>query len=308
MNDVILHHYPQSPVSEKVRIGLGIKGLDWLSVQIPRLPPKPDLMPLTGGYRRTPVMQIGAEVYCDSQCILRELERRFPEPSFCPGGAAGMVWGVGRWLDGALFDQAVSLVLGAALDDLPADFARDRGRLYLGPDHDLKQVQADLPHVIAQIRGQLGWIEQRLETGRRFLLGERPGLPDALAYHLVWFLRGRWAEGPAFLSQFPALEAWEQRVAAIGHGGSTPLSAAEALDIARASEPETPETEDPLDPQGLRPGQAVRVRPEGDGGDPEVEGVVRLVDRERIAILREDPRAGRLCVHFPRIGYRVTPA
>ena len=43
-------------------------------------------------------------------------------------------------------------------------------------------------------------------------------------------------------------------------------------------------------------------------GDPEVEGVVRLVDRERIAILREDPRAGRLCVHFPRIGYRVAPA
>ncbi len=308
MNDVILHHYPQSPVSEKVRVGLGIKGLEWLSVEIPRLPPKPDLMPLTGGYRRTPVMQVGAEVYCDSQCILRELERRFPEPSFCPDGAAGMVWGVGRWIDGALFDHSVSLVLGAAADELPADFARDRGRLYLGPDHDLKQVQADLPHVIAQIRGQLGWVEQRLETGRRFLLGERPGLPDALAYHLVWFLRGRWAEGPAFLSQFPALEAWEQRVSAIGHGRSAPLSAAEALDIARAAEPETPEAEDPLDPQGLAPGQTVRVRPEGNGGDPEVEGVVRLVDRERIAILRDDPRAGQLCVHFPRIGYRVTPA
>ena len=308
MNDVILHHYPQSPVSEKVRVGLGIKGLEWLSVEIPRLPPKPDLMPLTGGYRRTPVMQIGAEVYCDSQCILRELERRFPEPSFCPDGAAGMVWGVGRWIDGALFDHSVSLVLGAAADELPADFARDRGRLYLGPDHDLKRVQAELPHVVAQIRGQLGWVEQRLEAGRRFLLGERPGLPDALAYHLVWFLRGRWAEGPAFLSQFPALEAWEQRVAAIGHGRQAPLSAAEALDIARAAEPETPETEDPLDPQGLAPGQTVRVRPEGDGGDPEVEGVVRLVDRERIAILREDPRAGRLCVHFPRIGYRVTLA
>ena len=36
--------------------------------------------------------------------------------------------------------------------------------------------------------------------------------------------------------------------------------------------------------------------------------MVRLVDPERIAILREDPRAGRLCVHFPRVGYRVTQA
>ncbi len=305
MTEVILHHYPQSPVSEKVRIGLGIKGLDWLSVEIPRLPPKPDLMPLTGGYRRTPVMQIGADVYCDSQCILRELERRFPEPGFGPGGAAGMIWGVARWIDGPLFDQAVSLILGAAVDSLPEDFARDRGRLYLGPDHDLKQVQADLPHTVAQIRGQLGWIEQRLETGRRFILGERPGLPDALAYHLVWFIRGRWSEGPAFLSQFPALEAWEQRVAAIGHGNATNLSASEALEIARAAEPQTPETADPLDPQGLTPGQAVRVRPEGDGGDPEVAGTIRLVDRERFAILREDPRASTVCVHFPRVGYRV---
>ncbi|MDJ0971702.1 MAG: glutathione S-transferase family protein [Kiloniellales bacterium] len=308
MTEVILHHYPQSPVSEKVRVGLGIKGLDWLSVEIPRLPPKPDLMPLTGGYRRTPVMQIGADVYCDSQCILRELERRFPEPSFGPGGADGMIWGVARWIDGPLFDQAVSLVLGAALDSLPEDFARDRGRLYLGPDHDLKKVKADLPHIVAQIRGQLGWIEQRLETGRRFILGDKPGLPDALAYHLVWFLRGRWSEGPAFLSQFPSLEAWEKRVAALGHGRSTELSATDALEIARAAEPQTPETADPLDPQGLAPGQAVRVCPDGDGGDPEVAGTIRLVDRERIAILREEPRAGSVCVHFPRVGYRVMPA
>ena len=63
MSEIILHHYPQSPVSEKVRIGLGIKGLAWRSVQIPRLPPKPDLMPLTGGFRRPPVLQIGAALY-----------------------------------------------------------------------------------------------------------------------------------------------------------------------------------------------------------------------------------------------------
>ena len=305
--EVILHHYPQSPVSEKVRVALGIKGLDWLSVQIPRVPPKPDLMPLTGGYRRTPVMQIGADVYCDSQCILRELERRFPEPSFYPGGAAGMVWGISRWSDGPLFDQAVGLVLGANLEDLPADFARDRSRLYFGPDADLAAIKADLPHRIAQIRGQLGWIEQRLAGGRRFILGDSPGLPDALAYHLVWFLRGRWDEGPAFLSQFPELEGWEQRVADLGHGRPVELDSGEALAIAKAAEPQTPEAADPLDPQGLVPGQRVRVRPEVDGGDPEVEGPIRALDRETLSILHEAPEVGSVCIHFPRVGFRVTP-
>ncbi len=308
MSDVILHHYPQSPVSEKVRVGLGIKGLAWRSVQIPRIPPKPDLMPLTGGYRRTPVMQIGADVYCDSQCILRELERRFPEPTFTPGGGAGMVWGVSRWTDGALFDSTVRLVLGAAIDELPEDFARDRARLYFGPDWDLKQVEADLPHTIAQIRAQIGWMDQRLAGGRRFMLGDAPGLPDALAYYVVWFIRGRWERGPAFLSEFPALEAWEKRVADIGHGAPKDLDSGAALEIARTAEPETPEQADPLDPQGLAPGMAVTVVPEGDGGDPPVMGTVRAVSSETIAILREEDRVGPVCVHFPRVGFRVAAA
>ena len=125
--DIILHHYPQSPVTEKVRVVLGIKALQWQSVHIPRLPPKPDLMPLTGGYRRTPVMQIGADVYCDSMCIIRELERRFPEPTLFPGNSGHTDWGLARWTDGPMFTSAITIVLGAAAE-LPVDFARDRGR------------------------------------------------------------------------------------------------------------------------------------------------------------------------------------
>ena len=122
MPEVILHHYPESPVSEKVRVCLGIKGLDWHSVRIPRLPPKPELMPLTGGYRLTPVMQIGADVYCDSQCIIRALEARYPEPSLFPGGAYGMVWGVSRWTDGPVFRCAIAVVLADSADSMPAEF------------------------------------------------------------------------------------------------------------------------------------------------------------------------------------------
>ncbi|MCH8951222.1 MAG: glutathione S-transferase family protein [Proteobacteria bacterium] len=308
MSGIILHHYPQSPVSEKVRVGLGIKGLAWASVEIPRIPPKPLLMPLTGGYRRTPVMQIGADIYCDSQCILREIERRHPEPTFYPGGAAGMAWGVGRWTDGELFSQVIKLVLGAAGDALPADFAEDRGRLYLGPDwaEGLERAAADLPHIAAQIRGQFGWIDQRLAEGRRFMLGEAPGLPDALAYYLVWFVRGRWPEGPGFLAQFPALEAWEARVRAIGHGRPTAMDAEAALAVARTAQPETQEAADAHDPQGLAPGMEVTIAPDLDGGEEAVAGTIRAVNRETVAVLREDPRAGRVCVHFPRVGYRVT--
>lgn len=309
MAEIILHNYPQSPVAEKVRKGLGLKGLAWRDVEIPRLPPKPDLTCLTGGYRRTPVMQIGADIYCDSQCILREIHRRNPEPTFFPGGAQGMAVAVSRWTDGELFDLAVKIILGAAGDALDPDFAADRGRLYLGPDwaERLKAAGSDLPHLAAVMRAHLGWVDDRLSRGRDFMLGAEPGLPDVVVWHVVWFLRGRWADGPGFLEQFSHLTAWEARMEALGQGDATPMTAEEAIAIARESEIATTERTDPGDPQGLAPGQKVAVGPDLDGGEQAVEGTVRMVSRDQIAIDREDPRAGKLCVHFPRAGYRVTP-
>lgn len=305
MSELILHHYPQSPVSEKVRVALGIKGLAWRSVQIPRLPPKPELMPLTGGYRQTPVLQIGAEVFCDSQCILRALERRFPEPTLFPDGSAGLAWGLARWTDGALFKSCVAVVFADAGDKLPADFAADRGRLYFGPDFAMAHLQAAFADTLAALRAQFGWMEQRLETGRPFMAGARPGLADALCYYLVWFLRGRYSEGPAFLAQFPRLCAWEARVAEIGHGVPSDLTAVEALEIARAAQPETPPAVDAADPLGLVAGQALRVVPEGPGEPPEVAGRLRALDPWEVVLDREDPRVGAVAVHFPRVGYRI---
>ena len=309
MTEIILHNYPASPVAEKVRKAFGLKGLAWRDVEIPRLPPKPDLVCLTGGYRRTPVMQIGADIYCDSQCILREIERRHPEPTFFPGGAQGMAVAVSRWSDGELFDLCVKLILGAAGDALDPDFAADRGRLYLGPDwaERLKAANADLPHLAAQMRAHIGWVDDRLSKGRYYMLGDRPGLPDVLCWHVVWFLRGRWADGPAFLAQFQNVTAWEARMKALWHGKPQPMTADEAIAIACNAEIATPQSIDPIDPQGLTAGQKVAVSPDLDGGEQAVEGTVRLVARDEIAIDREDPRAGQLCVHFPRAGYRVTP-
>ncbi|MEO0751700.1 MAG: glutathione S-transferase family protein [Pseudomonadota bacterium] len=310
MTQIILHNYPQSPVAEKVRIAFGIKGLNWHSVEIPRIAPKPNLTKLTGGYRRTPVMQIGADIYCDSSLILAELERRFPEPTFYPTTEKGLARLLSRWTDGQMFDQAVKIVLGSGGDALPKDFAQDRGRLYLGPDwaERLKDAGASLAHLAAQLRGPFSWVNDQLSDSRAFLLGDAPGAIDAQLYHVVWFLRGRWDLGPAFLSEFPELERWESNVIAIGHGRFGVMAPVTAIEAARDGQTVTVESDDPNDPQQLYPGMEVIVAPDLDGGEQPVTGILREVSADRIALLRDEEGIGEVCVHFPRAGYRVDVA
>ncbi len=305
--NIIFHHYWQSPVAHKVRAVFGIKNLNWHSVEIPRVPPKPMLMPLTGGYRRTPVLQIGADIYCDSRCIIRELESRHPQPTLYPGGGDGMVWAVSRWTDDLMFKQAINIVLGSAYEDLPREFADDRLRLYFGPDFDAAKITREVPHALAQVRSQLGWMNERLATGRQFMLGDAPGLPDALAYYLVWFLQGRYTGGPDLIAEFSSLTEWLGRMEAIGHGDFVEMSEQDALQVASTTAPVDEVVVDENDPQRLRAGQQVAITPDGDGGDPAVEGELVIADLQRLAVRRRHEQVGDVVVHFPRVGYRVDP-
>lgn len=305
--EIILHNYPQSPVAEKVRVALGIKGLSWRNVNIPRLPPKPLLTTLTGGYRRTPVMQIGADIYCDSQCIIRELEQRYPSPSLFPESASGLMWCLSRWTDGALFELSVKIVLGAAGDKLPEDFAADRGRLYLGDDWaaGLKQANAELSHLVAQLRTTLAWLNNQLSDGRSFLCGSDPAAIDAQIYHVVWFVQGRWESGPALISQFPQVERWAERVVAVGHGTYTDMTPEVAIEVAKSSESITTTGVMDNDPQGLKAGDRVAIVADVNGGEQPVQGTLRMASIDTVAIDRVSEDAGNMCVHYPRAGYRI---
>src|SRR5215208_7773016 len=170
MADLILHHYPNSPFSEKVRIAFGIKQLAWKSVQIPNIMPKPDLMPLTGGYRKTPVLQVGADIYCDTQLIMLEVERRCPKPPLLPVGQEGEARALAMWIDRTIFWAAVGVVMGEIGDKLPEAFQKDRSE-FSGRSFDPARLKAAQPVAREQTYAQLVLAEQILRDGRPFLLG-----------------------------------------------------------------------------------------------------------------------------------------
>lgn len=305
MPELILHHFEVSPFAEKVRLMLGLKQLTWRSVEIPRIMPKPDLIALTGGYRRTPVLQIGADIYCDTRLIATELEARHPHPSLFSDGVRGLALALAEWSDGALFRAAVGLTMSATRASLPAEFLRDRREFLTFLDFD--QLEADLPHFSAQLRAHADLIEQQLTDGRPFLLGETPGIVDAQAFSPLWMVRARVERARELFEVFPRLAAWEQRVQALGHGRPVTMTAGEAHAVARSSLPRPAAGVDPRDPLKLTSGEPVSVAPDDYGKDAVSGRLVSLTVHE-VAVQRADPAVGTVVVHFPRIGYRINAA
>lgn len=304
MQQIILHHFDWSPFAEKARVAFGFKRLAWHSVQIPMILPKPDLMPLTGGYRKTPTLQLGADIYCDTRLIARELERRFPEPTLFPDGNRGLSLALAQWSDTALFEPGAGLSMGLN-KEVPEAVVSDRKQFFNFMDFD--RLECDVPHMLAQLRANASLLEEQLADGREFLLGEQPGWADITCYFPVWMARTFIASSGLLLAPCTRLEQWEARMRAIGHGTRTELDSQAALDIAKASTPEPGRGVDADDPLHLDPGERVSVTP-ADYGKVPVVGELVTLELHEVAVRREDARVGEVVTHFPRIGYRVERA
>ncbi|MBV9247684.1 MAG: glutathione S-transferase family protein [Acetobacteraceae bacterium] len=303
MADLILHHYALSPYSEKIRVAMGLKGLEWRSVLISPVVPRPDLMPLTGGYRRTPVLQIGANIYCDTQLILRTLERLHPTPSLFPGNSQGLATALAWWWDRSTFLPAVGLVASANVELFTSEFVEER-RGFLG--FALTDMPANLTQYLQQLSAHLDWLLSILADGRAFVLGDAPSAADLAAYHVIWFMRQNSGGKAEQLLPLGRLSGWYDRVKALGHGRQQQMSTTDALAIGRDSQPVTPHIPAGGDPSGLKPGQRITVTPDDMGRDP-VTGELVAADCQEIIIRRNDPTAGTVHVHFPRAGFDAVP-
>ena len=295
MSTPILHHYNESPYAEKIRTLLGYKGLRWRSVIVPRIAPKPDLVALTGGYRKVPVLQLGADLYCDTRLIAQELERLAPTPAATTAPAS---WNdvVEHWVDVNLFGKAVAYTFGVAVDHFDDAFLADRAALR-GAPLDRAALKASVPLAAQELATQVAWVEQGLAGGASFVNGTQPGSGDFTLYSTLWFARN----GRFDFSRFPATQAWMERLRAFGHGEREDLSADEAIALAAAATPAAlPDpVSDQRDPSGLTLGDAVSITPELLGHGTTVTGTLARLDAQRITVAH---------VHFPRLGYRVRKA
>ncbi len=303
MPDFILHHYDGSPFSEKLRLIFGFKGLHWASVKIPVIMPKPDVVALTGGYRKTPIVQVGADVYCDTALIAQLIEQHHPAPTLFPASAP-LAPIVAQWADSTLFWTVIPYAMqpagrahifkGVASEVMQA-FAADRAPFTAGMK---RQTVAD---AAANLERYVAALDAQLADGRAWLLGADASIADFAVAHCGWYVR---RAGPVadVLEPHAHFSAWLDRVLALGHGRHDRMSSAEALAVAAAATTHAPCAVQPG--LGFEAGQAVTVTPTDYGHDPVAGALVGLSITE-VVLRRSDPRAGIVHVHFPRAGFQI---
>jgi glutathione S-transferase len=303
MTELILHHYPMSPFAEKVRLLLGFKQLAWRSVLIPPVMPKPDVVALTGGYRKTPILQVGADVYCDTALIARVLETRQPSPTLYPA-TAPLAVPIAQWADGTLFGAAVSWAMqpagvAAIMGELPPDvlkaFAADRAAMRANAP------RPSLADATAQLKQHLSAIAAQLQQGGPWLYGAAPCIADFSIGHCLWFIR--LARPVAYLlDDYPPIGPWLDRLLAIGHQSATAMSSTEALARAADAGSHAPTAVEPG--LGFEAGQAVTVAATDYGIDA-VAGTLVGLSGQEVVLRRVDARAATVHVHFPRFGFQI---
>ena len=307
MTELILHHYPESLFSEKARAMLNAKGLGWRSVIIPMIMPRPDTIPLTGGYRRTPVMQVGADVYCDTALIAAYLDDKGTGKTLFPADHRLAAQTLARWVDTELFWASVTLRflpqnMGSFFSNAGAAeaFAADRAKFAQGAK--IRRPTAD--EALATYRTFLAEMEAQLADGRAFLFGADWSIADFSTYHVLWFIHVGGAMADV-LDGHSNVASWYLRMKVFGDKPWNDLSGPDALSIALASAPvAVVETSDLTD---IPVGSCVDVGPLDYGVMP-TRGTLVKCDTHSIVVRRKHALTGPINVHFPRHGFGVTRA
>lgn len=303
MTDLILHHFDSSPFSEKVRLILGFKQLAWRSVKVPIILPKPDVVALTGGYRRTPFLQIGADIYCDTALVARVIDGVAPSPPLYPEAAGGLQHLVAQWADSTLFWTAIPYTsqpagLAHMFAGAPPEFIKalgaDRAAMTAG------MRRATTTDAAAVLGTYLAWLES-LASGHQFLLGDAPCIADFSVAQSLWYIH-RAPPVTAVLAPFTQLAAWYGRVTAFGAGAPEAMSSDDAIGIAAGAGGHAPTQVDAG--LGFEAGAPVTVSAIDYATDL-VPGTLVGLTATEVVIERRDDRAGTLHVHFPRIGYQI---
>ncbi|KAI7887865.1 thioredoxin-like protein [Mucor mucedo] len=314
IQDIILHWYPHSPFAQKVAWVLNYKKVEYKTVLIPMLEPRQKRRPLDGGYRKTPILQIGNHVYCDSKAIFLALEKLFPEPSLYPKiknsneSSEGAARALTMWMDNTLFNNIVSQLPVKDLDDA---FLADREAL-AGRKLDRKTLAGGAPFMKATLQGEFALAEQTLGSKNWLLDTETPSLADislAMSTFFTLNLAGEKFVQTNFKSLFNHMQKLLGTVSWDRTETMSVISEEEAIEVLKRHQDTEIEANFKVHSSVLpiELGQQVFVTPLDTGKIPVPGTLIRSTIDETVVAYKDATYNTTTLIHFPTIGFVVIP-
>lgn len=304
MSELILHHYALSPFSEKIRLMLGYTGLAWQSAISPAMPPRPIVDPLAGGYRKIPVAQIGADIFCDTRIISSEIAKLADRPLLTVENCSIEIQEFVQFVDRTAFmatvvsgspKKAMLLLLTHFTPWSAYRFIKDRA----GIQKTSKSKRITAADGLDIMRDFIKELDEKL-AGQAFLFADEPCSADFSTYHVLWF-RDK-TRGNKDLRKLANLSRWWDAMSKFGHGQQVKVKKNAVFKQALAEQPrQLPGNGDahPL------MGKSVQIQPDDYAQTP-TQGTLVFAGKDRWIVARETEDFGTLHVHFPLLGYEIS--
>ena len=256
--------------------------------------PKPDVVALTGGYRRTPFLQIGADIYCDTALICRVLEQHRARAAAVSADRRRR-WRrmVAQWADSALFWAAMPYTTAAGRHRRAVRRRAARG----GEGLRRRPRGDDRRHARGRRgrrRGRAAGVPAALDAHSSATAGvpaRRRAVrsPTSPSCHPLWFVRRARPDGRDPAAARTGAGDWFDRMLAFGHGTHAELSTPPTRSRGRAAAAARTRRRRSQPGQGFEAGQRVTVAATDYGTDA-VAGSAgrprRRRDRDRAATTR----------------------
>lgn len=302
---LILHHYPLSPFSEKIRAMLGYLNMNWHSAITSEMPPRPLIDSLAGGYRKIPVAQIGADILCDSKTITSLLAEHTNKPELALEGCDQATRDFVSEVESDIFFACIFYASGMPLNrkvikslSIWKVIKLLFDRINMGRKANIKMVSPGQASGI--VNDFLPKLDNHLSNG--FIFGKSPTIADFAAYHSLWFVHYM-GEKPV-CSGFPRVSQWLEQMYEFGHGHPTEIISEQALEIAKYA---TPKPVAAQHKQHDLIGELVQIAPDDYALNP-TTGVLEGCTKTSYIISRQDKQAGLVHVHFPQQGFALKKA
>lgn len=302
MRQVVLFHHDPSPYGERIRKCFGVKNIAWKSCLVPMVMPRPVMTLLSGGYRKIPVMQCGADVFCDTKLMARKIETLYPGKSLFNYGA--LQNSALQIQSDLMFRSGAVLSLIENREFIPPEVVEDRMAFFTFINGET--VEAELGHHKSQFRKHAQDIDAQLGKSD-FVLGAQPDWADICFYANIFMAKGNIPSSTEWMMTLKNIEPWYERLVSCGEGNREEISPEEALEIAKNASPDLSDAVHEEDEDMPQPGTRVKVTPDDYGQIP-VYGELHCINGDEIVVLNEVEEAGAVAVHFPRLGFVVENA